>query len=527
MVAPPLPSLTRNFLVRFWRGQYSLAISFWVFGIGLYVLGIAAILALTVLVYQGAYEPKTIALAMFAMWGVAAVIVLFQSVGVWRAASRARATPAASKLRNRVRRICATLAQLSVLAGIALVGTRFVQVGIDQVDAAWRMAYEDDPDIPPFAMRTMREGTEIQITGGFKYGLTRQAIALAAASPNLKVVHLSSGGGRIGEARELAKLIQARGLSTYVSTSCLSACTIAFIAGNERFLKTGARLGFHRASFAGAENAEAMRVLLLKAGIERPFVDRVAAQPATGMWYPSPRELQAAHVVSALVDNHRFAASALGVAPMPQELAKDLENNRVFHTFEETDPRMFKTLVDEYERRYAAGQSEGEIQDGLTAMVAPRIRQHIAFADNAVLIDYANLMADQYAAIGAKDARACFQRVTQGASPSQAGLLGPELREREIALQERALRSSMPRTPVPQELLQADYAVVFKQLSGRYSDQELRLFGHADKVAPAQYATYCRLATAIFQTIAALPPMRAGDVMSTIFTSMNAAQSGK
>ena len=160
-------------------------------------------------------------------------------------------------------------------------------------------------------------------------------------------------------------------------------------------------------------------------------------------------------------------------------------------------------------------------------MVSRRIRQHIAAADNQVLIDYANLMADQYAAVGARDPRACFIRLTQGAATGQAVFFGQELRDREIVLQERALRSSFPRTPVPQDLLQADYAAIFKQLSDRYSADELALFGHAEKVRPAQYATYCRLATAIFRGIAALPPMRAGDVMSAIFTSMNAAQTGK
>jgi hypothetical protein len=530
----PLHDLTsRNFLVRFWRGEYPLWVSFWVIGLGLYAAGVAAILGLTYLVYDGAYEPHAIAQAMFAMWAVAALVLLFHAVGVWRAASRARAQTAGPQTagpqtaKGKWPGPWSSLAQLSVLAGIALVGVRFVQVGYTQLDQAWRMAYEDDPDIPAFSLRTMRDGTELEITGGFKYGLTREARLLAAGAPNLEVVHLSSIGGRIGEANELARLIQERGLSTYVATDCLSACTIAFIAGHDRYLKTGARLGFHRAAFAGAESSEAMRTLLLRAGIERPFVDRVAAQPATGMWYPSTGELEASHVVTAMVDSHRFAASGLGAAPTTLAFARDLRHNGVFRAFEETDLPVFKTLVDEYQQRYAAGQSEGDIMDGLTAMVALRIRQHIATADNEVLIDYANLMADQYAAIGARDARACFQRITQGASPGQAALLGAELRERETALQERALRSSVPRPALPKELLRADYATVLKELGERYSPQELALFGHPDRVAPAQYAIYCRLTTAFFRGVAALPPMRAGDVMSTIFTNMNAAQAKK
>jgi hypothetical protein len=522
-MALPLRPPNRNFFVRFWRGEYPLALSFWVIGLGLYGLGIAAIVGLTLLIYREPYEPRIIALAIFGSWAVTAPVLFFQSVGVWRAASRSRA----GKLDSKWRWLCARLAQLSVLAVVVLVAVRFGQVGIVQVDAAWRMAYEGDPEVPAFSMRVMRDGTELEITGGFKFGLTHEARALAGSSPDLKVVHLSSAGGRIGEALELVKLIQERRLSTYVGTACLSACTIAFIAGQNRYLKTGGKLGFHRESFAGAESSDLMRKLLLDAGIDRPFVDRVAAQPATGMWYPSPGELQASHVVTETVDSHRFAASGLGARPLPAAFAKDLRQNGIFRAFEGVDPKVFARLVDEYERRYEKGQPEGDIEDNLTAMVAPRIRQHIATADNQVLVDYANLMADQYAAIGARDAGACFIRLTRGATAAQAVFFGPELRERETALQERALRSSYPRTPVPPDLLQSDYAVVFKQLADRYTPDELAMFGQADKVQPAQYATYCRLATAIFRGIAALPPMRAGDVMSAIFTGMDTAQQGK
>ena len=521
---PALPApQTSNPLLRFWRGGYSLAVSFWLIGLALYGLGIAAILGLTILIYREPYDPQVIALAIFGTWAVTVPILFVQAVGIWRSAVRSRK----DRLDSRWRWLCARLAQLSVLAVIVLVAVRFGQVGIPQVEAAWRMAYEGDPEVPAYSLRVVREGTELEITGGFKYGLTLQARALAAASPNLKVVHLSSIGGRIGEALELVKLLKERHLSTYVGTSCLSACTIAFIAGENRYLKAGGKLGFHRESFAGVESSDLMRKLLLDAGIERPFVDRVAAQSAAGMWYPSLGELQAAHVVTETVDSHRFAATGLGATPTPGAFARDLHTNGIFRAFEDIDPFVFESLVEEFQRRYGAGQSEGDIQDGLTAMIARRIRQHIATADNQVLVDYANLMADQYAAVGARDPRACFIRLTQGATAGQSVFFSQELRDRETVLQERALRSSFPRTAVPQDLLQANYAAIFKQLSDRYSADELALFGHAEKVRPAQYATYCRLATAIFRGIAALPPMRAGDVMSAIFTSMNATQPGK
>src|SRR5476651_2660810 len=112
-IVPALPAPpARNPLLRFWRGGYSLAVSFWLIGLGLYGLGIAAILGLTILIYREPYDPQVIALAIFGTWAVTGPILFYQSVGVWRAARRSRA----ADLRSRWRWLCTRLAQLSVLA---------------------------------------------------------------------------------------------------------------------------------------------------------------------------------------------------------------------------------------------------------------------------------------------------------------------------------------------------------------------------------------------------------------------------
>jgi hypothetical protein len=46
----------------------------------------------------------------------------------------------------------------------------------------------------------MRNGTEIEISGGFKYGLNDDFLRILNAAPRVEVVHLNSLGGRIGEA---------------------------------------------------------------------------------------------------------------------------------------------------------------------------------------------------------------------------------------------------------------------------------------------------------------------------------------
>ena len=83
---------------------------------------------------------------------------------------------------------------------------------------------------------------------------------LPAAFPGVRVVHLDSPGGRVGEGKKLHALIRAHKLDTYVETSCQSACTLAFTAGRERILLKGATLGFHRGRLVSAKTPHARKL---------------------------------------------------------------------------------------------------------------------------------------------------------------------------------------------------------------------------------------------------------------------------
>jgi hypothetical protein len=192
MTLQPSPPRQSMFLVRFWRGQYSLPISYWVIGLAFNLATIGGIQALAFATREQAFNPYAIALTLFVMWGATAIILFYQSVGVWRSAARYRRISG----RQIWRGVWGVAAQVSVLVGVASFGYQLWQSGFRQLDESWRMAFEGDPDIPPFTLRTMRDGTEMEIAGGFKYGLTRAARAAMDGAPNLKVVHLMSAGGR-------------------------------------------------------------------------------------------------------------------------------------------------------------------------------------------------------------------------------------------------------------------------------------------------------------------------------------------
>jgi hypothetical protein len=391
--------------------------------------------------------------------------------------------------------------------------------GVPELIEGVDMALLDDPSLPPYSVRLMRGGTEAEIAGGFKYGLAREAERLFADAPQLHVVHLNSAGGRLGEAVKIARLITRRKLDTYTAATCASACAVVYAAGHERYLLRGARLGFHRSVFAGSENAEAMKRLLLSAGIAPALVDRAVAQPAESIWYPTDAELAQARVVTTFVDSYRFAASGFGTYATLMTVEGALRRTPALEALSESQPELFDDIAELYQKRYVEGRSIGEIEDEIRqTKVAPFIATRLPQVDDGILVDYALLLADQYAALGARDPASCFAYITRGANARIVALMGSALRSRELALTERVMRSRSHRTAASAETIQAANAEVYKKLSAAFDPQVVSMLSEPAKIQPDRYALFCKVAVARLQTIAALPPHEAGDLMSSLFS---------
>ena len=99
-------------------------------------------------------------------------------------------------------------------------------------------------------------------------------------------------------------IIRKHGLITVTSTECESACVLAFLGGNERYLAPGARLGFHTESFPGATPDETAAFeredeqFMLSRGIPWDFVQRAFSTPSGDLWFPTTDDLKAANVIT-------------------------------------------------------------------------------------------------------------------------------------------------------------------------------------------------------------------------------------
>lgn len=152
--------------------------------------------------------------------------------------------------------------------------------------------------------------------------------AILLKNKNIKKIILHSYGGFIGPARNLADLIVDAELDTLVIDECASACVYLFLAGNNRGLELGGKIGFHQSSWGAASmkeyyldakddegwkdefefaswalaDTQADIVIdfeyYLERGVKPKFIIKTLQATSDEMWYPRRQELLDAGVIT-------------------------------------------------------------------------------------------------------------------------------------------------------------------------------------------------------------------------------------
>src|ERR1039458_9104775 len=107
--APTPPSRAKNYLLRHWRGECSLAVSYWING-WLAVVPIAAVALLVGVALKEGRQPWLYLTGLLLIWSLVILSVVWQSVGTWRSAARAK--------RLRGRRFWPVVAQVMTVVGL-------------------------------------------------------------------------------------------------------------------------------------------------------------------------------------------------------------------------------------------------------------------------------------------------------------------------------------------------------------------------------------------------------------------------
>jgi hypothetical protein len=200
MARPTEPALDDNVrfksvIARHWQGELPLWASYWIFGfLGNVAVALIPIAAVAIFNTDKGYDPSSIFYATIVVWAGALLVAVWQMLGVWRSATRY--TAARAQLGQRA--LWGTLAKIVIILGVLRLAGAVASEGLPQLGELYRIAFDDGPDIRAYSIRVMRDGTEAEIVGGFKYGLTNDFGVVTKANRQIKVVHLDSIGGRLG-----------------------------------------------------------------------------------------------------------------------------------------------------------------------------------------------------------------------------------------------------------------------------------------------------------------------------------------
>ncbi len=517
------PSRYNNLIARHWRGEYSLGASYWWFGfLGNIAVGLIALAIVAVFQPERGYDPKAILYTIASVWLATGLIALWQLVGVWRSANR---HIAGRRLIGK-RSPWAGLAKVAMLLALLKFFAEFASSGWPQLVETSRMAFLGDPDIPAYSIRVMRNGTEAEITGGFKYGLTDDFSKILKASRQIKVVHLDSLGGRVGEAIRLYELLQTQEVDTYVSSRCYSACTIAFAAGRNRFIGRNATLGFHAPAFPGMSKddltsaANDQKEIFTKSGFDNGFVDKALSTPSSDIWTPSAELMKKAFVITGVSEGGDFAISGFGPDLNKERIASLLvKGDPLLQALKDRFPKKFDDIVDAYFSDFIAGTSESETSGAARTKISVAVAALRPLADDDVLVDLSALYADEFAELGAKNPALCYQFASGVTTKADFSAdLPTDLVVRESDLNRRVIETAKKR----QDVSAAAALDLWKKLGYRLAAKGMKAeqinLAAGDKVTSAKYAEYCAVSATMHREISKMPSREAAILMRQMLT---------
>jgi|SoiMethySBSTD1v2_1073268.scaffolds.fasta_scaffold80708_2 GYF domain 2 len=375
-----------NFILRHWRGEFTLAQAYWVVGLLVTIGAYATGAAIGVVADPAQIGARNHGIVITAFLFLLCAITVWQIVGVWRSAG--------NHIRSTKRYFWASLARVvMVLAAIRSV-VDFGNIIGPMLSESTKLAMGVD-DTPAHQLRLLRSATELELSGGMPFGTAAAMKQLLDAAPTVKLIHLNSRGGRVAEGYEIYRLIRERKLITYTSADCASACTIAFLAGPQRYLASNARLGFHSSSYGGLDEKvlpginDEIRQTLRQHGVQAWFIEKALGTRGDSIWHPTSDELIRAGVVTKVVDASQFGLSGVTGWNDKEALERQILSIPLYQTLKENDPEGYKAVAQYFFDSMQAGKSAIEIANELRDLFGAKILQkYLRYGPDVELVAY-------------------------------------------------------------------------------------------------------------------------------------------
>lgn len=289
-------SVWMMYLRTHWRGEQSLLWSFWI--------NLVAVRALLWSLPLHALSPDPLPVPVMLV-AIAADFALF----IWQIVGVVRSAEKHMLLRGGMAPTWGIYAAIAVVVfAMATQWLGLYQMTLDKPQNELFTTRMDRLHASRYELRVADDGKSLLLDGTIELGLTRAATALLEQQPQITRIELSSAGGNIYEARGMAALLLPLQLQTHVESECSSACTLVFMAGQERTVGSNARLGFHAYRLDTAilmphidveAEQERDRSYFLTRDLDSRFLSRIFERENAEIWFPDHQELQAAGVIHA------------------------------------------------------------------------------------------------------------------------------------------------------------------------------------------------------------------------------------
>lgn len=486
-----------GYVARHWRGELPLALSFWVNNLLLLVPLVLAIGVLMAWIVGWGQSLQAASVALLVGGALLALLSVWSLVGCWRSASAYRADGGSA--------LWSGLAKLVLgLGALGNLGTLALDV-LPQLPMHLRQAAGQDP-IGRLDIALAADGRSVTLSGPFGSGAAARFERMLQRAPKLERVLLDSPGGRIYEAHTIAAQVRARGLATRASADCASACTLVFIAGAQRSLAPGARLGFHRASvptlnpvheqLANGRLAE----LYSDAGLPQDFVFRVLATPSSRLWFPGADLLVAAGVLPRPTLLPELDTAIAADAPV-DSYRDALHNNLLWAALDQRQAGAIDTAAQRMLQARQSGLALDAVAEEGRAVALAAVPVVLRTAGGEALDRYLALLVERLRAGSAEGEAAC-QAVLQRAASAEAVDGSPALTG---WLQDTLLE---PPDPQPVRALNPLELEVLRRELGAAAPERIRALV-APPDGPRRAVPRCAQAIALLDDVARLkPPQR-------------------
>lgn len=424
-----------NWIVRHWRGELSLPVSYWLIGIATNIT-MAVLTGLFLAFADQDLSPAQIGASLIAFIVTILSLATWQLVGIWRSAG------VHYHLKNK---FWGGLARFIVIVSVIHIASEYKTFGPMIAESVRQIAGHDDT--PPYTIRLLRQGTEVELSGGMPAGTADALKTMLDAAPQIKVVHLNSIGGFVAEGEKIRKLIEQRGLVTYTSTQCASACTVAYLGGTSRYLSPRAKLGFHSARFGSLDATEdldfnsSMTATFRRFGASEAFIKKAFSTPSKDMWYPAHDELLENGIVTELVDANEFGISGATGSIDPRVTRPSLESALKEYPYVEAlkrnEPAYYAKFLEIMTSAIEEGKAVADMQRDIKRLVIVELLpKYLKYGRHSELKAYWNVQLAEMRHLQSTDVQKCVAYILPDLRTSSWDLsrsLPPDLIKRDLA----------------------------------------------------------------------------------------------